>query len=1039
MTAKNLFIDDVGLTESTSLTHLLDKLDRDDNIYEEHLIKHSPYYSENKFTNLLSTKSGLCIINLNIQNIFTKFDEFSIFVDRINQNTNNSIHVICLNECWIDEWSNLFDIQLDNYTMYSQRGNRKGHSHCGLVTYIHKQFTSKEIQIEKTNTAWDSMSIEITRQHPNSKKYLISNIYRLPLTLVEDYTTFTEEFVTYLNNISYLNRPTFICGDFNIDLLSIKSNQHYSNYFDQIITKGFFPRITLPTRIQPPSFSLIDNILSNDIQNNDDSLSGILINDISDHKLIFTFLPNNRHIENVPKHVEIETTDELSIENFIKELKIMDLYNKLKIVNTTQANHDIFSRLIEYARDKHLPKKIVRFDRRKHKKSKWITNGILQSINTKNKLYKIFIQSDPSNEALYEVLRNEYKTYRTTLRKSIREAKRKYYARTFETFKSDIKRTWSIINNSLKTNSKQQQSKFIINDVTTTDPDEIANGFNNYFINIGVTIADQIQSTRHFSEYLTSPATSHFNFNLVNEDEISKIIDKLKNKSSYGHDCISNKLIKRMKTTILKSITFLINQMLSSGHFPDQLKISRVKPLFKNGDSSLLSNYRPISLLSSFSKIYEYVMFNQLYDYMNEKKMFCVHQFGFRPGHSTELAALKLVNELTKTMDIGVVPLNIYIDLSKAFDTLEHTILLSKLNYYGVSGIENNLFRSYLTNRLQYVEYNGAKSARKRIITGVPQGSILGPLLFLIYINDLPETSTMFDMLMYADDTTLYCNLTAYNTQNCINAELKAIQYWMASNKLSLNTAKTKFMVFHTPQKNITIPSLMINNTTIEHVKQFNFLGLIINTSLKWNSHIDYIILKISRIVGLLYRLKHIYPKNVLYTLYNSLILPHLTYCILIWGSTIVKGHPLHLLQKRAVRTISNSDYLAHSEPICKRMKLLIITDIYRIAIWKFYYKLMNGNLPSYFTSMKPTLPAICARYEIRKPVFHLPRLNHHFAEHLVEYQMTKFLNEPGSIEYILKVQTHSFVGYKLFVKNKIIDSYTNQCLEVNCISCART
>ena len=170
--------------------------------------------------------------------------------------------------------------------------------------------------------------------------------------------------------------------------------------------------------------------------------------------------------------------------------------------------------------------------------------------------------------------------------------------------------------------------------------------------------------------------------------------------------------------------------MLMTGEFPSDLKISRVKPLFKSGDASLFSNYRPISLLPSFSKIFEYIIFKQLYTYMNDNKLFSIEQYGFRTGHSTELAALHLVNDLTKQMDTGKDPTNIYIDLSKAFDTLDHSIWLDKLNYYGIRGVANNLLHSYISNRYQYVDFNGSISSTKVVDTGVPQGSILGPLLF---------------------------------------------------------------------------------------------------------------------------------------------------------------------------------------------------------------------------------------------------------------------------------------------------------------------
>ena len=217
---------------------------------------------------------------------------------------------------------------------------------------------------------------------------------------------------------------------------------------------------------------------------------------------------------------------------------------------------------------------------------------------------------------------------------------------------------------------------------------------------------------------------------------------------------------------------------------------------------------------------------------MCENNLLTIEQFGFRRGHSTELVAIQLVDRLTKQMDLGNVPTNIYIDLSKAFDTLDHSILLDKLSYYGICGVENLMLRTYLSNRHKYVEYNDFKSETKSISIGVPQGSILGPLLFLIYINDLPRVSRVFSMLMYADDTTLYCNINNANSDIILNTELCKISDWLSSNKLSLNVKKTKYMVFHTPQKRVIYPNLILNNANTERVSQFNFLGVVLASTL---------------------------------------------------------------------------------------------------------------------------------------------------------------------------------------------------------------
>ena len=889
---RNKFIDGIDLNETISLTHLLDSHNRDDDDDELQTVKHSPYYSEIEFSRLLSTKAGLTILDLNIRNIRSNFDELELFIDRVN--ISNPISAICLNECWLGENTPISDIQLPNYNMFIQRGTHKGHGHCGLIIYIHDQFICKEITVYQECTAWENLCVEISHHTPNSRKYLLCNIYRIPEYTIDDVNKFTDEFSNFLTLTKNMKHSTFICGDFNINLLSINAKQHFNNFFNSVIAKGFFPRITLPTRLQNDSHTLIDNIYSDTIEENFKSKSGILTNQIghTDHQIIFTHHENISYIETNDKYITIEKRDEISIQNFIDELKslnILDKLNKSIDINPNE-NYALFSELLNNAREKHLPPKLVKFNRKKHTKSPWMTNNILNSINMKNKLYKRFIQCDIQNDILYNNSKNEYRAYRATLRKNIREAKRVYFIRKFKNCKNDIRKTWSVINDTLTTKSKANNyNEFIFDNKKITNPDEIAQRFNDYFINIGQSLSDQIHPEHSYNHYLSNQTSTNIIFHHVNDDHILNIINKLKNKSSFGHDKIYNKLIKQSKEVLIKPLTLLVNQMLSSGCFPEDLKISRVKPLYKSGDKALFSNYRPISLLPSVSKIFEYVMYYQLLDYLDENKLLCMEQYGFRPGHSTELACIRLMDHVTKQVDAGKLPININIDLSKAFDTLNHTILLDKLKHYGISGIENDLFRDYLSNRYQYVEHRNSRSAKKLITTGVPQGSILGPILFLIYINDLPLVSTMFDMLMYADDTTLYCNVDKYSSNNSINIELSKISNWLSSNKLSLNVKKTKFMVFHTMQRKIEYPKLIINNVAIEMVTQFNFLGIILSSTLKWNAHIDHISKKISKVIGVMYRLKCIYPEAILLTLYNTLILPHFTYGLLIWGSKIVK------------------------------------------------------------------------------------------------------------------------------------------------------
>ena len=448
---RNRFIRDVDLNEATSLTHLLDRHDREEDVdVEIPIIKHSPFYGESKFADLIKNNAGLSILDLNIQNVYSKFDELICFVQNVN--TQHPISAICLNECWISQENDTAGLHIEGYNMFFQRGNRVGHGHCGLIIYIHETFLSQEVIIENVNTSWDYLCVQLSHTSPNSKKYLVADI-----------DLFTTEFSSFLRSVKHSHSSVFICGDFNINLLSINSNSHFAYYFDSVISPGFFPKITLPTRIQDNSNTLIDQIWSNNLEANIKSKSGIIINDISDHKMIFTYIENTTYIEKIDKFIKIERKSQTAMVNFVEELRSMKICEHLNqnVNENLEDNYCRFAHLVNSAKEKHLQPKIVKYNKSRHKKSCWMSYGILESINTKNRLYKRFIQTDKNNVALFDTLKAEYHIYRARLRRTIGEAKRMFYARTFLLYKNDMRKTWGVINDTLQSNRRSRgQSEF---------------------------------------------------------------------------------------------------------------------------------------------------------------------------------------------------------------------------------------------------------------------------------------------------------------------------------------------------------------------------------------------------------------------------------------------------------------------------------------------------------------------------------------------------------------------------------------------------
>jgi hypothetical protein len=468
----------------------------------------------------------------------------------------------------------------------------------------------------------------------------------------------------------------------------------------------------------------------------------------------------------------------------------------------------------------------------------------------------------------------------------------------------------------------------------------------------------------------------------------------MKNKSP-GHDGLCAEPIKAVSIFIVPPLVHIFNLSFSQGIVPFELKIAQVVPLYKKGSPRDVSNYRPISLLPLFSKILEKLVHKRVYNFLIDKNLLSPQQFGFQKGKNTTQALITVIDKITRSFERSEVTVGVLLDFQKAFDTVQHPILLAKLSKYGIRGLAHQWFSHYLTNRQQKVIFNGSTSSTGLVTCGVPQGSILGPLLFLLYINDLSLVSNRLYLTLFADDTNAFASApTADLAITIVNDELAKLNSWLIANRLSLNIDKTKYLIF-TPSRTINNHQpVKLDNKIIEVVNHASFLGVILDKNLRWDLHISHIRQKISRSLGIFLKINKIFPLKTIRSLYHTLVYPHLIYCIEVWGAA-AQTHllPLIKLQKKVVRLMTSSGYRDHTAILFTKLELLTVEQLYIYHVLIFMFKFTRNLLPNVFNQVFHFSPV--PNYNLRRPLpFTQPPFRLTVSRRSISYSGPKLFNE---------------------------------------------
>lgn len=850
----------------------------------------------------------LNVVHQNMQGLTGKELELSLFME------NYDVQVLCLTEHWLKEHEVAF-INDDFYTVQSAFV-RKSAIRGGSLILVSNKLKCKQ-RLDLVN-----LSIERTIELScvELERYLVICVYRPPSG---DFTRFESVMEDLLNKLKSSNKSIILCGDFNVNILDVTPlSIRFLNLFRSFNLVNLFFE---PTRITASSSTCLDNMFSDCVAEDKLVLSDLS----SDHCGLIASFP--MPLKKKPRKIECRPHTASRCNKFKNNVA-------LKVTPSIvehETPNEIYKALFDVVQNEYqsiFKSKTINIKGPSVGFNQWATPGIYKS---RARLYELYgLKQYRFDTTFLEYVKN----YSKLFKKICIIAKSKFLSETIKNSNNKVKATWKIINNETGKSVKQDNHlEIMVGNKLVNKAADVAEAFNEYFASIPIATTRSLSSSPSKAEDLLHSSVSKcgnvFSFEHVTPRDVVNVFNSLKSKNTGDYWGISIKLLSNIIDIVAPCLAVTFNKCVDLGTFPDLMKSSKVIPLFKSGSKNDIGNFRPISILPAFSKIFEKLILKQLLVHFNLNKLLHNDQYGFTKGRSTTDAGVALLKHIFNAWEKAQNAIGVFCDLSKAFDCVHHDTLLRKLRHYGVQNEALNVIDSYLQNRFQCVDVNGAKSSGLPVRLGVPQGSILGPFLFLVYINDLPYYLKSFcDVVLFADDTSLIFKVDRNRHDfDDVNSALSMVTDWFTTNNLVLNAKKTKIIKFALPNVRNLGPNIILANQELETADSAVFLGITVDSKLQWGLHISSLAGRLSSAAYAVRKVRQFTDVDTARLVYFSYFHSVMSYGILLWGKA-ADIQNIFVLQKRAVRAIYQLGARVSLRDFFKEIGILTVASQYIFA-----------------------------------------------------------------------------------------------------------